>query len=105
MAALRLEPALTAMSLRSPTNLVQANNGQVWVSERAGRVWLFNGTSADHTAVPEPLDITDRVSSRGSEEGLLGMALDPKIQQHLYVWELSKKLDIATFVRLAVGGA
>ena len=86
METLRLEPALTAMSLRSPTNLVQANNGQVWVSERAGRVWLFNGMSADHTAVPEPLDITERVSSRGSEEGLLGMALDPNIQRHIYVY-------------------
>ncbi len=86
METLRLEPMLTAKSFQSPTNLVQAINGQVWVSEQAGRVWLFNGTSADDIAVPEPLDITDRVSSRGSEEGLLGMALDPKIQQHIYVY-------------------
>ena len=86
METLGLEPMLSAKSFQSPTNLVQAINGQVWVSEQAGRVWLFDGTSADDIAVPEHLDITDRVSSRGSEEGLLGMALDPKIQQHLYVY-------------------
>ena len=86
METLALEPMLTAKSFQSPTNLVQAINGQVWVSEQAGRVWLFDGTSADDIAVPEPLDITDRVSSRGSEEGLLGMALDPKTKRHLYVY-------------------
>ena len=86
METLALEPMLTAKSFQSPTNLVQAINGQVWVSEQAGRVWLFNGTSAEDIAVPEPLDITDRVSSKGSEEGLLGMALDPKTKRHLYVY-------------------
>ena len=86
MATLRLEPVLTARSFRSPTNLVQADNGQVWVSEQAGRVWVFDGTNPGHIAVPEPLDITDRVNSRRSEEGLLGMALDPKIQRRLYLY-------------------
>ena len=86
MEALGLEPVLTARSFQSPTNLVQAHDGQVWVSEQGGRVWIFNETNPDHTAVPESLDITDRVSSRGSEEGLLGMALDPKNQRHLYVY-------------------
>ena len=86
---LGLEPVLPAQSFRSPTNLVQADNGRVWVSEQAGRVWLFDlfdGTSAEHIAVPEPLDITEHVSSRGSEEGLLGMALEPKFQRRLYVY-------------------
>ena len=86
---LGLEPVLPARSFRSPTNLVQADNGQVWVSEQAGRVWLFDlfdGTSAEHIAVPEPLDITEPVSSSGSEEGLLGMALEPKFQRRLYVY-------------------
>ena len=86
MATLRLEPVFTASSFRSPTNLVQADNGQVWVSEQAGRVWVFGGTNRGHVAVPKLLDITDRVNSRRSEEGLLGMALDPKIQRHLYVY-------------------
>ena len=86
METLGLEPVLTARSFQSPTNLVQAKDGQVWVSEQGGRVWIFNETNPDHTAVPASLDITDRVSSRGSEEGLLGMALDPKNQRHLYVY-------------------
>ncbi len=86
MATLGLEPILTAQPFQSPTNLVQAQNGQVWVTEQAGRVWVFNELDLDHAIVAESLDITDRVSSRRSEEGLLGLALDPNIERHRYVY-------------------
>ncbi|MXZ91259.1 MAG: PQQ-dependent sugar dehydrogenase [Chloroflexi bacterium] len=83
---LRLLPALTARQFRDPTNLVQAKSGQALVAEQAGRIWVSSGLRPDNVAVSEFLDITDRVNSRGSEEGLLGMALDPKNQRHMYVY-------------------
>ncbi len=83
---LRLEPVEVAEQARSPTNLVQGKNGQVWVSERAGLVWAFDDSDPDYLFIQKALDITDRVSSRGSEEGLLGMALDPANQRHLYLY-------------------
>ena len=86
MGTLRLEPALTARRFQSPTNLVQASDGRALVSEQAGLIWTANGLHPDPNTVSEFLDITDRVSSRGSEEGLLGMALDPANERHLYLY-------------------
>ncbi len=82
---LRLEPTLTARRFQAPTNLVQLQNGRALVTEQAGRVWAFNELHPDPDTVSEFLDITDRVNSRGSEEGLLGIALDPKNDRHLYL--------------------
>ena len=87
---LRLEPTLAGREFDSPTNFVQAGDGRVFVTEQAGLVWVFDqaSLSADPALNPPPskgegwgggefLDIRDRVSRRGSEEGLLGMALAP----------------------------
>ena len=86
MATLRLEPALAARGFQSPTNLVQSANGRVWVSEQAGRIWTLDQLSSDEPAAVASLDITDRVSARRTEEGLLGLALDPSRPLHLYVY-------------------
>ena len=85
-ATLRLQPALTARQFNSPTNLVQAKRGQALVTEQSGRIWVSDGLHPDNVAVSLFLDVTDRVSSRGSEEGLLGLALDPTNQRHLYLY-------------------
>ena len=86
MGNLRLLPVLTARQFRAPTNLVQARGGQALVSEQAGRIWVAGGLRPGNVAVSQFLDITDRVSSGGSEEGLLGLALDPTNQRHLYLY-------------------
>ena len=86
METLRLERVLTARPFQAPTNLVQAKDDQVLVTEQVGRIWVSGALHPVNVAVSEFLDITDRVSSRGSEEGLLGMALDPKNERHLYVY-------------------
>ena len=88
MEALRLEPLPTSRRFQAPTNLIQSKNGQLWITEQAGRIWVFNETRLDDDT-PEPsefLDITDRVSRRRSEEGLLGLALDPTNEGYLYVY-------------------
>ena len=88
MEALRLEPLPISRPFQAPTNLIQAQNGQLWITEQAGRIWVFNETQFDDDASEpsETLDITDRVSSRRSEEGLLGLALDPTNEEYLYVY-------------------
>ena len=88
---LRLEPTLTARRFQAPTNLVQLESGRALVTEQAGLVWIFNELHPDPDTVSEFLDITDRVNSRGSEEGLLGIALDPENDRHLYLYYSAAK--------------
>ena len=74
--------------VRSPTNFIQSTDGLFVVTEQAGRLWTLDEDQlgAEHIFVPAGMDITGRVSSRGSEEGLLGLALDPNNRRHLYVY-------------------
>ena len=83
---LRLEPLWADREFREPTNLVQAHDGRLLVTEQDGRVWAFDPSVSEVPAATEFLNITDRVSSRRSEEGLLGLALDPADEQFLYVY-------------------
>ena len=84
--SVRLEPAAADREFRSPTNLVQAGDGKFWVSEQDGRVWVFDAVESGNAKVALVLDITDRVSSRRTEEGLLGMAFDPDDEGYIYVY-------------------
>ena len=87
---LRLEPVLRGGEgwLEAPTNFVQAGNDRIFVTDQEGVIWVFEEEhlGAEHVFVPEPLDIRGRVSSRGWEEGLLGLALSPKNGRYLYVY-------------------
>ena len=86
--SLRLERVLPAYDGQAPTNMLFGTNEKILVSEQAGRVWYFRQEqlAAEHIFVSEFLDIRDRVSNRGSEEGLLGLAFDPNDDRHLYVY-------------------
>ena len=85
LANLRVEPTLDSRSFEAPTNLVQAQDGRALVAEQAGLIRAFDGLRRDDVAAREFLDITERVNSRRSEEGLLGMALGPDDDSLLYV--------------------
>lgn len=84
LGSVRLQPVYAEQRIDEPTNLIQATNGRALVSEQPGSILVFDGTGSGPAS--EFLDITERVSDRGSEEGLLGMALDPDGQPHLYVY-------------------
>ena len=73
-----MEPLWTDREFREPTNLIQMQDGRMLVTEQSGRIWAFDPAGGAVPAATEFLDITDRVSSRRSEEGLLGLALDPR---------------------------
>ena len=84
------EKRLDSMGLGSPTNLVQAASGQVLISDQSGLIVAFDGSALSGEAEgflhTEFLDLRDIVSRRGSEEGLLGLAVDPGGRRHLYVY-------------------
>ncbi len=76
------------VGVSAPTNLVQASNGRILLTEQAGRILVLDEEqlSEEHIFIPEPLDLRERVSSRASEEGLLGIALSPHNDRHLYLY-------------------
>ncbi len=89
LGTLRLEIVLRGEGwLEAPTNFVQAGNDRILVTDQVGVIWVFEEEhlGQEHVFVPEPLDIRGRVSSRGWEEGLLGLALSPENGRYLYVY-------------------
>ena len=87
LGTLRLQQVQPA-GVSAPTNLVQAGNGRFLLTEQAGRVLVLDEDqlAEEHILIPEPLDLRDRVSSRGSEEGLLGIALSPHNERHFFLY-------------------
>ena len=84
MRAQRVFPNLT---FRRLTNLVQPDDGlaSIFVTEQPGRILVF----PDDPEVTELfvfLDISDRVSERDNEEGLLGLAFDPDYRNNGYFY-------------------
>ncbi len=51
-------------------------DGKIWVMEQAGRVWIVDAKTGERAKDPF-LDIHDRVTREGNEEGLLGLAFAP----------------------------
>lgn len=75
------------LDFRGLTNLTQpaAGDDRLFVTEQSGRVLAFpNDEEAREAEVF--LDIRDRVNDGGSEEGLLGLAFDPRYDENGYVY-------------------
>ena len=84
-----VERAFPALSFRHLTNLVQPEDGHdhLLVTEQAGRIRVFPNDQRV-TQAGTFLDIRDRVSEAGNEEGLLGLAFHPDYVDngHFYVY-------------------
>jgi glucose/arabinose dehydrogenase len=66
-------PVITG--LQNPVDIQNAGDARLFVIEKAGRIRILRGGQL----LPTPfLDITDRVGSDGSEQGLLGLAFHPR---------------------------
>jgi len=65
------------LTFKRMTGMYQAPDGAWWVTEQAGRVIRIDASGSAATV----LDITDRVSTDGNEEGLLGLALAPDFER------------------------
>ena len=79
--------AFEHLDFRGLTNLTQpaAGDDRLFVTEQPGRVLAFANDEAAREAEVF-LDIQDRVSDRGSEEGLLGLAFNPAYHENGYLY-------------------
>jgi glucose/arabinose dehydrogenase len=70
---------MIASGLERPVDLQPDGSGRLFVIEKAGRIRILeNGQLLN-----EPfLDITDRVGSRGNEQGLLGLTFHPRYEEN-----------------------
>ena len=76
VSALNLELEMVADGLKQPVLATHAGDGsgQLFIVEKGGTILALG----EDDAQPQPfLDITDRVGSSSSEQGLLGLAFDP----------------------------
>jgi len=81
--------AFPNLGFSRPVKITHAGDGsdRLFVAEQDGRVRVFPNDPTT-TSAPVLLDITDRVSRAGNEEGLLGLAFDPlfSVNGHFYVY-------------------
>jgi glucose/arabinose dehydrogenase len=86
---IRLERVFPKLDFQRLTNLAQPDDGQshIFVTEQPGQIHVFSD-DPETTYTEVFLDIRDRVSESGNEEGLLGLAFDPKYSTngHFYVY-------------------
>ncbi len=75
----------------TPVDLVELAGGQFIVVEKPGRLILTNFRGQQGCI----LDLSDQVRSRGREQGLLGIALDPKFSRNgrIYLNLINTKKD------------
>ncbi len=87
MRPLKVKRAFRNLDFRGLTNLTQpaAGDDRLFVTEQSGLTLAFTDNQ-DTTAAPVFLDIRDRVNDSGSEEGLLGLAFDPRFDENGYFY-------------------
>jgi glucose/arabinose dehydrogenase len=84
--AVAVEHAFPRLKFDRPLDFQADRAGHLYVVEQRGVIRRFPAV-ADPAAAPVFLDLRDRVTAAGNEEGLLGLALDPDFarNQTLYV--------------------
>ena len=111
LAPVGIERAFPGLSLRGMVAMAFPDDGsdRLYVAQKHGVIAVFpNDQAADWAATF--LDITDRVSDRGSEEGLLGLAFDPGFAEsgYLYVYYSAsgpRRIVVSRFQAAGVGQA
>ncbi len=70
---------IIASGLQRPVDLQPKGSGRLFIIEKTGRIRIIENGQL----LSEPfLDITDRVGSRGNEQGLLGLAFHPQYEEN-----------------------
>ena len=84
---IELAPALGGLEFKKPVALVfpEGSTATGYIVEQSGRVLSITLTDSEWM-VSEFLDIEERVSDRGREEGLLGLALSPSFPSEPYIY-------------------
>lgn len=87
MDGVQIEPAFPNLSFQRPVDFQYPEDGtnRVFVVEQAGTIHVFEKeSSVESTDIF--LDIEDKVSRRGNEEGLLGLAFHPEFSANNYFY-------------------
>lgn len=82
-----LEPALEGRTIPNPTDIATAGDGsgRLFVTQLRGQIWMAR--DLPQSAAPAVfLDIRDRVTAGGGEEGLLGLAFHPDFASNGYLY-------------------
>jgi uncharacterized repeat protein (TIGR03806 family) len=99
--AVRIDRVFPHLTFASPLAIGAApgDDAHLYVVEQRGRIRSVDNI-ADPATAPVFLDITDRVSSRGGEEGLLGLAFDPDYASNgfLYVNYVAQATPLHTVI-------
>ncbi|MFD2333567.1 PQQ-dependent sugar dehydrogenase [Cohnella sp. GCM10020058] len=85
-ARVKLTPVFERVNLERPT-AIETRGGRLYVTEQEGRVVAIKTSEAVSGGKTETvLDLTDRVYSKGTEQGLLGLAFDPQYEDNGFVY-------------------
>ena len=106
--SVKLQRVFPNLSFKRLTGMYQAPDGRWFVTEQAGRITAIT-PNVPNAAALEILDITDRVSTAGNEEGLLGFAFAPDFAQSraFYVYYSAanpRRSVISRFIANAASG-
>jgi glucose/arabinose dehydrogenase len=104
-ATVKVRPEKVVGGLETPVGIAQAGDGsgRLFLLEKVGRIRVVQ----DGALLPTPfLDISDRVGSSASEQGLLGLAFHPQFGQNGYFFVNYTDVRGNTVVsRFSAGGA
>lgn len=79
--AAQFEWKLLVEGIDRPTDMADPGNGTLWVLSQAGKILQVRDSQ-----ISEVMDITARVGSKGNEQGLLGIALDPNFDVNRFFY-------------------
>ena len=96
-------PALGGRGFDQPIEIGAYPGGRFFVAEQDGAVFLFDADGSNERTL---LDIRDRVSRGGGEEGLLSVALDPAFSAtgQLWVYYSAANPRRSELSRFTIGG-
>ncbi|MFC3801191.1 PQQ-dependent sugar dehydrogenase [Cohnella sp. GCM10012308] len=85
-ANVKLTPVFQGVNLDRPT-AIESRGDRLYVTEQEGRIVALRAAEADKGGKTEAvLDLTDRVYSKGTEQGLLGLAFDPQYEVNGFIY-------------------
>ncbi len=100
-AAARLETVASGFDRPVWAGMPLGTTDKLWVMEQAGKVWILDLKSGKRLDEPF-LDIQARVTRQGNEQGLLGLAFDPKFagngRYYVYYNDLKDRTCISRFI-------
>ncbi len=79
---LNFEAAVPDYEQQQPVEAFPWPGGGLLIADLIGQIAVYEGGSEPR----QILDITDKISTRSGEKGLLGVALDPEFESHPYLY-------------------